>query len=403
MVPPVSQRGVDPLEQPVPTFLVVAGEASGDRIGARLVRALARRVPGARFVGMGGPELRAAGLEPLYDVREIAVMGFVEVLPRVRRILQVLDGIASWAIERRPAAAILIDIPDFNLRLARILQERGIPVVYYVAPMAWAWREGRVRDLRQRVDRLLCIYPFEEPWFRQRAVPATFIGNPILEDPRFSDPPDRLDCRRRLGLPEEGPVVALLPGSRHGEVERLLPDLLAGAEILAQRRPGVRFVLPVAATLDRASIERHLGGRAVRPTLCDDTVLAVRAADAAAVCSGTATLETALLGTPLVVVYRTSPSSWLVARLLVDLEHASIVNILAGREIVPELLQDRCTPEAIASRLEELLAPGERREAVVAELRDLHRLLGGPGASDRAAEAVLATAAAPLPASPGGV
>ena len=386
-----------------PTFLFVAGEASGDLVGARLIRVLARRVPGARFVGMGGPRMREAGLEPLYDADEVSVMGFVEVLPKVRRILGVLDGLAAWAVENRPAAAVLIDIPDFNLRLAQRLQERGIPVAYYVAPMAWAWREGRVRTLRQRVDRLLCIYPFEEPWFRSRAVPARFVGSPLLEDPALSRPPDRAACRDRLGFAGAGEVVALLPGSRRSEIERVLPTLLGAADRLAARRPGTTFVLPVAPNLDRAFVEGFLAGHAARPLLCDDARLALGAADAAAVCSGTATLETALVGTPMVVVYRTSASSWALARWLVDLDHASIVNILAGREVVPELLQDACTPEAVAGQLARLLGDADARAHMAAAYAGLRAALGGPGASEVAADEVLALAQPPLVRAPAGV
>lgn len=375
-----------------PTFLLVAGEASGDRIGAGVIRALAARVPGARFVGMGGPHMRAAGLEPLYDANEIAVMGVVEVLPKLRRILGVLDGLARWAAEARPAAAILIDAPDFNLRLADRLRERGVPVAYCVAPMAWAWREGRVRTLRQRVDALLCIYPFEERFFRDRAVPATFVGNPLLEDSAIASPPGRAACRAALGLEEAGEVVALLPGSRRGEVERLLPTLLDAAERLAAARPALRFVLPVASSLERGWVASFLAERAVRPILCDDARLAVGAADAAAVCSGTATLETALLGTPQVVVYRTSPLNWLLVRLLVDLDHASIVNILAGREIVPELLQDDLDPAALADRLAALLDDEVARARMRAAFYRLRRDLTGGPASVRTAEVVLGLA-----------
>lgn len=375
-----------------PTFLFVAGEASGDLIGARLIETLKRRVPGARFVGMGGPRMCAAGLEPLFDANEVNVMGFVEVLPKVRRILEVLGGIANWAVENRPAAAVLIDIPDFNLRLAQRLQERGIPVAYYVAPMAWAWREGRVRTLRQRVDRLLCIYPFEEPWFRQRAVPARFVGSPLLEDPALAVKPDRAAARNRLGLAAGDEVVALLPGSRHGEIQRVLPTLLDAADRLAAVRPATKFVLPVAPSLERSFIEGFLAGHAVRPQLCDDARAAVAAADAAAVCSGTATLETALAGTPMVVVYRATKSSWAVAQLLVDLDHASIVNILAGREVVPELLQDDFTPEAVVERLQSLLDDRGVRANIVADYEALRASLGGPGASEVAADEVLALA-----------
>lgn len=382
-----AEQGVSVTQSP--TFLLVAGEASGDLHGARLIEVLSRRVPGARFVGMGGPKMQAAGLEPLYDVSEISVMGFVEVLPKVVRILGVMAGLAAWAAEHRPDAAILIDAPDFNLRLALQLQERGIPVSYYVAPMAWAWREGRVRTLRQRVDRLLCIYPFEERFFRERGVPAVFVGNPLLEDPRLATPPDRAAAREALGIGPEEKVVALLPGSRHGEIAKVLPTLAEAAQRLAGK--GIRFVLPVAPTLEKSWIESFFAGGKARVQLVDRTSEALGACDAAAVCSGTATLETALAMRPMVVVYRTSPSSFWLAKRLVRLNHASIVNILAGRGIVPELLQDALTAEAVEREILPLLENGEARSRMLADLASLRRELGGPGASERVADEVLST------------
>lgn len=373
------------------TFLLVAGEASADLHGSRLIEALARKHPGARFVGMGGPLMQAAGLEPLFDAREIAVMGFVEVLPKVVRILGVMESLARWAHANRPAAAILIDAPDFNLRLAARLQEVGIPISYYIAPMAWAWREGRVKTLRQRVDKLLVIYPFEEEWFRRRGVPAVFVGNPLFEDPRLLHAPTREEARRELGLAEDATVLALLPGSRKAEIARVLPDLVEAAERIAATRPGLKVVLPVAHTLDRKEIEAHFTGRGIRPLLVDRTALALGAADAVAVCSGTATLETALAGRPMVVVFRGSPTSYRLAKLFVHLERYSIVNILAGKEVVPELIQDDFTAEALVQKLLPLLEDGPERRKMLADLAAIRADLGGPGASERAASEVLAT------------
>jgi lipid-A-disaccharide synthase len=289
-------------------------------------------------------------------------MGVVEVLPKLRRILHVLDGLARWAVEHRPAAAILIDAPDFNLRLADRLRERGIPVAYYVAPMAWAWREGRVRALRQRVDALLCIYPFEERWFRERAVPATFVGNPLLEDPAIAHPPDRVAARAGLGIGAEETVVALLPGSRHGEVTRILPTLLEAADRLAATRGPIRFVLPIAPNLDRAFVEGMCSGSACRPLLCGDAQQAVAAADLAAVCSGTATLETALIGTPQVVVYRTSPVNWTLIRWLVDRSRSRLDRQHPRREgarrrAAAGRVHRRCAGRSVAR------APGRSRRA----------------------------------------
>ncbi len=379
------------MAEQAPTFLVVAGEASGDLHGARVIESLRRRVPDARFAGMGGPRMREAGLEPLYDAREISVMGFVEVVPKLFRILAVLAGLARWAAEHRPVAAVLIDVPDFNLRLAQRLKAHGVPVTFYVAPMAWAWRESRVKTLRARVDQLLCIYPFEETWFRERGVPAVYVGNPLLEDGHLATPPDREACRRLLGLDDRRPAVALLPGSRRSELHRVLPTMLRAAKVLLAQRPELQLVLPVASTLSRAEIEAlcaREGG--VRLTLVEGkTVEVLGAADAAVVCSGTATLEAALVGRPMVVVFRAGWISWAIAKVFVRLRDVAIVNILAGRRIVPELIQGAFTAAAVVRELVPLLASTEARERMVEELRRLRKALGGPGASDRVAGAVL--------------
>jgi lipid-A-disaccharide synthase len=240
------------------------------------------------------------------------------------------------------------------------------------------------------VDLLLCIYPFEERWFRDRGVTARYVGNPLLEDGHLALAPGREEARRRLGLPDWARVVALLPGSRRSEIARVLPDMLLGARLLARQRNDLRLVLPVAPGLDRAAIARACDDAGVTVQLTDgDAVHALAACDAAAVCSGTATLEAALAGRPFVVVYRGNPLSWYLLFLFIRVEHASIVNLLAGREIVPELLQGRLDPERLARVLGGLLDEPEERDRMLAELSRLRELLGGPGASERAADRVL--------------
>ncbi|AKU90612.1 lipid-A-disaccharide synthase [Vulgatibacter incomptus] len=376
-----------------PVFLIVAAEASADVHGARLMASIARRTPGARFVGMGGPAMRAAGLEALYRAEDLSVMGFVEVVPKLAGILGILRGLARWAEANRPSAAILIDSADFNLRLARELRHVGIPTVGYVAPMAWAWRESRTRVLRD-LDRLLCIYPFEEPWFRARGVAATYVGNPVAEDPRLGTIPDEAECRRALGLDESRPTLALLPGSRRAELRNVLPTLLAASDRLAKEEPELQVVLPVAPTLDRAEVEALAAGARCRLILVDGRAPeALGAADAVAVCSGTATLEAALLVRPMVVAYRAHPVSFKIAQLLVRLPSVSIVNILAGRPIVPELLQDQLEPEALAAELLPLFRRTEARERMIRELAGLRELLGSRRASEHAADEILQTVA----------
>jgi lipid-A-disaccharide synthase len=369
-------------------FLVVAGEASGDVLAAGLISAIRKRRPEARFFGMGGLHAREAGLEILYGADEISVMGIAEVLPKLWRILGVMKGLAAAARERRPQAAILVDIPDFNLRLARKLKRIGIPVIQYVSPMVWAWRKGRVRRMAEFFDEVLCVLPFEEKFLRDRGVKATYVGHPALDQVPEAGPASAM--RARLGLPER-PTLALLPGSRPSEVGRILPRLLETAALLVAERPDLQFVVPVAPTVPTHIIEGHVASASVKPLLVrGHAPEVVGASDAAIVASGTAVLEAGLMARPLVVVYRVSWLSALFARLLVRVAYVALVNVLAGRRIVPELLQSAMKPRNIAGEVRRLLDDGGTRSRMLADLAEVRRLLGPGGASNRAADEVLA-------------
>lgn len=371
-------------------FLVVAGEASGDRHGARILRAIRALRPDARFWGVGGEAMEGEGLEKLHDVSALSVMGFVEVVPQLARIVGILRDLARWAERERPDAAILLDAPDFNLRLARELGHLGIPVFYAIAPMAWAWRESRVRALRH-VEALLCIYPFEEAWFGRRGVPARFVGNPLLDDPVLADLPPREVCRSALGLPAAGPILALLPGSRRAEIRGVLPPMLEAARLLFAHDPSLHFVLPVAGDHVAGEIASLVREAPVPVRLLrGETTRLLRAADAAIVCSGTATLQAALALCPQVVAYRAHPVSFFLARRLVRLSHACIVNILLGKTAVPELLQEALVPEALARAVLPLLEGAPARAAMLREYRVLRDELAGPGFGERAAAEILA-------------
>ncbi len=370
-----------------PSFLIVAGEASGDLHAAGVVRAVRARCPEATFFGMGGEHLRRAGVETQYDAAQIAVMGITEVIPRLPRILGALRGLARLARERRPTAALLVDLPDFNLRLARRLRREGIRVVYYVSPMVWAWRPGRTRQIAAHVDQMLCIYPFEEPFLRERGVAARYVGNPLLEEPAPAK--SGAEARAALGLEPGLRTLALLPGSRASEIERIFPSMLAAAERLAQEGP-LQILVPVAPTIDRAVLARMAEGlKSPIFLLSGRTADLLAAADAAIVASGTATLETLLAGRPMVVVYRVSWFSWLVGRLLVRVAHVAIVNLLAGRRLVPELLQGAMQPEAMAAELRRVWEDSGKRAELMAGYREVRASLGGPGASDRVAGVLL--------------
>jgi lipid-A-disaccharide synthase len=369
-------------------LMVVAGEASGDLHAADVLAEIRRRRPDLRAFGMGGSRLQAAGLERLFDAREISVMGIAEVLPRLPRIWRVFRALVRAARERRPAAALLVDVPDFNLRLARKLRGLGVPVVFYVSPTVWAWRRGRVRQIARDVDRMLCILPFEVEFYREHGVRARYVGNPVVEQVPQPDTPEAF--RRALGLDASRPTLALLPGSRPSELQRLLPPMVESAALLAKERPELQLVVPVAPGLDRAPLEQAFAARGLRPTLVEGRAAeVVGASDVVVVASGTATLETALMLRPMVVVYRMSALSWVVGKLLVKVAFVSLVNLLSGRRLVPELLQSQLRPEAVAEEVRRLWVPGSARDAQLEGLRALRSRLGDGPTASRVADEVL--------------
>jgi lipid-A-disaccharide synthase len=369
-------------------ILIVAGEASADLHAARALTELRRLRPGLHAFGVGGPRLREAGLEPLAPAEDICVMGLVEVLPRIPRILSILRSLGRAAAERRPRAALLVDLPDFNLRLAAKLKKLGIPVVYYVSPTIWAWRQGRAKKIAKVVDRMLCILPFEERFYEGTGVSARFVGHPFAEKPAPQAPEA---YRATLGLPAGRTTLALVPGSRPSELARIFPAMLDAAERLRASRPDVQFVVPVAPTLPRTALEPYLARHpALDVKLVDGrTEEVVGASDAALVKSGTSTLEAALMLRPMVVVYKLSWLSYLVGRLLVRIAHFALVNILAGRGVVPELLQREANPERMAAEIERLLGDKAVRDVQLAGLKEVRASLGEPGAPLRVAEEVL--------------
>lgn len=366
--------------------MVVAGEASGDQHAADAIAALKQLRPEVRVFGMGGPKLAAQGVELIHGAHEISVMGLVEVLPKVPRIWKVLGDLSRAAETRRPKVALLVDVPDFNLRLARRLKALGIPVVYYVAPMAWAWREGRTKTISKLVEQLLCILPFEEKFFRERGVNATYVGNPVLD--QLPAPASAEAFRERLGLPPAEPVFAVLPGSRRSEIARLGATLASVAARVVAERPGTRVVIPVAPGLSREFVAAPFEAAGLQPVMIDGRAPeVVGAADVALVASGTATLEAGLMRRPLVAVYRVNAVSYAIGRMLVRIPYFCLVNLLAEKKVVPELLQGDMTVERIVGELTPLWS-GPAREECIAGLDLLREKLGAPGASRRVAEAV---------------
>lgn len=366
--------------------MVVAGEASGDQHAADLVAALKAQRSGITFFGMGGPKLAAQGVELIHGAHEISVMGFVEVLPKLPRIVSVMGDLTAAARARRPSCAILVDVPDFNLPLGRRLKRLGIPVVWYIAPMVWAWRSGRVKALAQVVDRLLCILPFEEAFLRERGVDATYVGSPVIEQVPPAGPPEPF--RAALGLELDRPVLAVLPGSRRSELARLLPVLVDVAGRVVTARPGTQIAVPIAPGIDPALVEAPFAAAGIPLQLIDGRAPeVVGASDVAVVASGTATLEAGLMARPLIAVYRMSPLSYAIGRALVKIPFFCLVNLLAGERVVPELLQGDATAERIVIELEPLWE-GPARQKCLEGLERVRSVLGPKGAATRAAEAV---------------
>ncbi|MEB2345578.1 MAG: lipid-A-disaccharide synthase [Deltaproteobacteria bacterium] len=363
--------------------LVSAGDASGEAHAADLVRALAARLPQARFVGLGGPALEAAGVELRVPLRDVAVGGLVEVLGHVPRVLAAWRSLEAAARETPTALAVLVDAPDLNLPLARRLRRAGVPVLYYIAPQVWAWRRGRTAKIARRADRLAVIFPFEVGVFAGTGLPVSFVGHPLVDRIRAADPPDRTRARAALGLDPARPLLLLLPGSRRNEVRGMLPLHLAAAAALRARVPDLAVALALAPTVTRSDVTPALGGLDV-VVVEGRAYEAMAAADVALAKPGTATLELCLLGTPFAVMGRAHPLSAAILRRLVRLPSWTLPNLLAGAPIVPEFLQQQARPERVALALEELLA-GPARELQRRRLAAVARGLGPGGAAARAA------------------
>jgi lipid-A-disaccharide synthase len=369
-------------------ILLVAGEASGDQLGGELLSVLRARRSGLHAFGMGGPRLKEAGLECLFDASELSVVGITEVLPRLPRIWRVFRALVRAARERRPQLAVLVDAPDFNLRLAKKLRRLDIPVVFYVSPTVWAWRRGRVRQIARDVERMLCILPFEEDFYRPYGVKAVYVGNPVAA--RLPEPADATVFRRALGLDMLRPTLAVLPGSRAGELRRCLPPLVQAAALVAVDHPGLQVVVPLAPGVDGAQVALAFRAHGLEPVLVTGRAAeVVGASDVALVTSGTAALEAGLMLRPLVVVYRVSALSALLARLLVRVAYVSLVNLLAGRKVIPELLQGALTPANVLAEVRRLWNRGPERDTLLEGLRQVRALLGHGNASERAADQVL--------------
>lgn len=376
-----------------PAIMLAAGEASGDLHGAALCRGLAALAPGCRLFGMGGAHMAEAGMEVVVDVTAHAVVGGSEAFDRVPMLYRAYRRLAALlAAPPRPRALVLIDFPEFNLRLARAAGRAGVPVVYFIPPQIWAWRAGRIRTIGKRVARVLAVFPFEVPLYRAAGVGVEFVGHPLVDG--VSGAPPRAEARTRLGLAADDPVLGLLPGSRAREVERLLPAMRDAAVEVAGARPGTRCLLALAPTVDRATVAAALRDAPAIEVVERETHAVMAAADLLIVASGTATLEAALLGTPMVICYRVSHVSYRLFLLLMRVSWIGLPNIVLGRTVVPELYQDEVTGPRIAREALRLLADPVALATQRAAFGELPGRFGPPGVALRAARAVLQAAGA---------
>jgi lipid-A-disaccharide synthase len=371
--------------------MISCGEPSGDLYAAALAREIRAQAPASIITGFGGEHLRAAGAQLLGDFSGLSVTGLLEVVRLLPRTYRMYRHLVASARETRPDVFVAIDFPDFNFTLAKALRKLGIPVVYYISPQLWAWRPGRMKTMRKIADRVLVIFEFEERIYRDAGVPVEFVGHPLLE----LTPPERpaSEVIASLGLTDGRPIVALLPGSRRNEVTATLPDLAAAIGLIRARIPAVQVVVARAPHVSTELLAplRRLAEPAVVVDGRADDVLA--AADVALVASGTVTVQAALHECPMVVVYRLSPLTYRLGRPFVRVDTFAMANLVAGKKVVPELIQDAFTPEAVAREAIEILTNSAHALRMRSELRDVHARLGTPGASRRAARAVLEVAA----------
>lgn len=364
--------------------MILAGEASGDLHGARLVEAIQRLDPGVSFVGIGGAQMERAGVRLLVHASQMAVVGLTEVFHRGRSLLKALQDVKRFLRRELPALLILIDYPDFNIHVAATAKRCGVPVLYYISPQVWAWRKGRIRKIWRRIERMAVILPFEEAFYRRHGVAVDYVGHPLMD----SAPLRSSKRAAALDWPEAGdaPVMAIVPGSREEEVRNLLPLMIQAAGMLRKRFPGLRAILPLASSVEEDMVRQIIGESPVPVEVSPEGLPRVLGrCHAAMVTSGTATLETAIAGVPMVVAYQVSAVSYWAGRLLIKVPFISLVNLVAGRAVVRELIQHEATPSNLAREVGRLLEDPVYRRAMIRGLGEVRGRLGEGGASGRAA------------------
>jgi lipid-A-disaccharide synthase len=366
-------------------IMLVAGEASGDLHGAHLVQALKKRLPTVEICGVGGTHLQQAGMMLLSSSDELGVVGVSEVIKKLGTVWRVYRKLCQFLRTQRPDLVILIDYPDFNFRLAKFAHKLGIPIVYYISPQVWAWRSGRVKFIQRFVTKMLVIFPFEREFYQKYGVDVEWVGHPLVETVKSSLTKE--ECCQQHGLDPTAPIVGILPGSRESEVHRLLPVMLSAAQHIRQQQPNVQFVLPLAPSLQASKLFAELPPSVY--LIRNQTYETINAADLVVTASGTVTVETALLETPMLITYIVSPLTYWLGKHLINVPFIGMVNLIAGKQIVPELIQHAVTPERITQEIVTLLHDPVKLAAIKRELRIVREKLGEPGAPDRAAAIIV--------------
>lgn len=356
--------------------------------GSNLVRAIINQAPGTQIKGIGGKKMKDAGVEIIVPASDMAVVGLIEVFTRLHTIIHAHRKLKHLLKHNRPDLLILIDYPGFNLSLARIAKRYGVPVLYYISPQVWAWRRGRIKKITRRVDRMVVILPFEKVYYKNGGVDVDYVGHPLLD--AVPQEIDRKTVIKNLGLRDDYPIIGLLPGSRTEEVQTLLPLMIEGIRLLSVHHPNIQCILPLASTIPLKLVEAEIQKSSIPITVSrEDIYSTLSVCDLALVASGTATLETAIMEVPMVIVYRVSSISFWMGKKIVKVPYIGLANLVAGQKIVPELLQDEVTPPRIAEEAQNILGDTPTREYMIEQLRIVKKRLGTGGASERAARIAL--------------
>ncbi|KPJ59335.1 MAG: lipid-A-disaccharide synthase [Deltaproteobacteria bacterium DG_8] len=369
-------------------ILIAAGEASGDLHASCLVKAMLELEPNLQFYGMGGEKLREAGVHIIFDISNLSVMGITEVIRHLGHLYHVFKWLEKSLKNDRPDLIILIDYPDFNLRLAKVAKGYNVPVLYYISPQIWAWRTNRIKKIGKLIDKMIVVFPFELSLYEKEGIDVSFVGHPLLDIVKVNK--SKEENIKRFGLDEQKTTIGLLPGSRLSEVKRLLPPMVGAAQQLSERFGNLQFILPIAPGLKKEEIVKLTENSKVAITVVDNNIYEViDISYLLIVASGTATLETAFLSTPMVIIYKMSPLSYLIGRKLVKVPYIGMANIIAGKKVVPELIQDEATAERLTSEVTHMLKDSLYHQSICEELTFIKKKLGDPGASKRAAQIAL--------------